>query len=85
MAYRILITSAARRQLRRLPAPIHARVAAKIDALAQNPRPAGVLKMQAHEELYRVRVGDYRIIYEIQDIGLLVSVVKVGNRRDVYK
>ncbi len=79
MAYRILITSAARRQLRRLPAPIHARVAAKIDALADNLRPAGVLKMQANEELYRIRVGDYRIIYEIQHLTMIAALTTVNS------
>jgi mRNA interferase RelE/StbE len=79
VAYRILITSAARRQLRRLPAPIHARVAAKIDALADNLRPAGVLKMQANEELYRIRVGDYRIIYEIQHLTMIAALTTVNS------
>ena len=56
-----------------------------IDALASNPRPAGVVKLSGATDLYRIRSGDFRIIYEIQDVGLVVLVLKVGNRRDVYK
>jgi len=61
------------------------RFSREIDALAENPRPPGSLKLQGNDELYRVRVGDYRIIYQIQDRVLLVLVVEIGNRRDIYR
>ncbi len=56
-----------------------------INALASNPRPPDCLKMQGGEGLYRVQVGDYRIVYQIQDVVLVVLVVQIGNRRDVYR
>jgi mRNA interferase RelE/StbE len=56
-----------------------------IGALETNPRPPGCVKLQGADELYRVRVGDYRIIYEVQDSVLVVLVVQIGNRRDVYR
>ena len=59
-------------------------VVARIDALAEDPRPPGCEKPSGDEK-YRVRQGDYRILYEIVDQALLVTVVKVGKRRDVYR
>ena len=57
-----------------------------IDGLAENPRPDGVKKLKGSEEdLYRIRVGDYRIIYEVYDIRLIVNVVAVAHRREVYE
>ncbi len=56
-----------------------------IDGLAIDPRPSGVVKLSGEENLYRVRAGDYRIVYSIQDAALLVLIVKVGDRKDVYR
>jgi mRNA interferase RelE/StbE len=56
-----------------------------IRALGSDPRPPGSLKLQGESDLYRIRVGDYRIIYEIQDAVLVVLIVEVGNRRDIYR
>ena len=56
-----------------------------IAGLAQNPRPPGSFKMHGGTDLYRVRAGDYRIIYEIHDTVLVVVVVKIGDRRDIYR
>ena len=56
-----------------------------IGGLASNPRPPGCLKMQDEDRLYRMRVGDYRIIYQIQDAVLVVLVVQIGNRREIYR
>ncbi|MGA9996313.1 MAG: type II toxin-antitoxin system RelE/ParE family toxin [Pyrinomonadaceae bacterium] len=85
MAYSILFAPAANRQFRKLTLQVQKRLKPHIDALADNPRPSGVVKLKGPEELYRIRVGDYRIIYEIKDIGLIILVVKIGDRRDVYK
>lgn len=57
----------------------------KIDELATSPRPNGVKKLKGKENTYRIRVGDYRILYEIFDDVLLVTVVKIGHRSKVYK
>ena len=53
--------------------------------LEAEPRPPGSLKMKGDADIYRVRVGDYRVIYEIRDAILLVVVVKIGDRRDIYR
>jgi len=84
-AFRIELTPAAARDLRKLVPEVRRRVASRFDALAVNPRPRGVEKLEGEDDLYRVRTGDYRIIYTVQDDVLLVAVVKIGHRRDVYK
>jgi mRNA interferase RelE/StbE len=74
----------AKRQLAKLHRTIQHRLQAKIDALSEIPRPDGYKKIQGFKNRYRIRVGDYRIIYEIHDDVLLVLIVKVGHRRDIY-
>ena len=66
-------------------AHLYRRLRQAIDDLAQPPRPPGCLKMQGGQELYRIRIGDYRILYEIQDSALFVLVVRIGNRREIYR
>ncbi len=61
------------------------RVSRKIDALAQDPRPAGVKKLEGEADIYRVRDGNFRIIYRIEDRKPLILVLLVGDRRDVYR
>jgi len=60
-------------------------VARKIDALADNPRPSGAEKLKGAKDLWRIRSGNYRIIYTIQDEALLVLVIRIGHRREVYR
>ncbi len=83
-SYSILIKRSAARELESLPAKDRRRVTSRIQGLARNPRPPGCEKLSG-EEKYRVRQGNYRILYEILDNDLIVTVVKVGNRRDVYR
>jgi mRNA interferase RelE/StbE len=83
--YRIEIKRGARKQLASMAAPIAARIASTIDALAADPRPSGCRKLAGTDRLYRVRVGDYRVVYEIHDDRLLVLVIKLGHRREVYR
>ena len=64
---------------------VRLRVSRKIDALAQDPRPAGVKKLEGEADIYRVRDGNFRIIYRIEDRKLLILVLLVGDRRDVYR
>ena len=85
MRYSIEVTPRARTQLLKLPAHVSRRVEDAISALADNPRPAGATKLAGPHDLYRVRVGNYRVIYSVQDDVLLVLVVKVAHRRDVYR
>lgn len=69
----------------RLPRKIQVRLKPKIDALADNPRPHGTKKLAGEDDLYRIRIGDYRVIYQVQDLVLLIVVVKIGGRKDVYR
>jgi mRNA interferase RelE/StbE len=85
VAYRVEVAPHAERQLRRLSKSVQARLTTRMKALADEPRPPGVEKLAGEENLYRVRVGDYRIIYAIEDEVLLVLVVTVGHRREVYR
>ncbi len=85
MSYEVKITSAAHRQLAALPKDILRRIDSKILSLADNPRPPGVKKLKAEENLYRIRVGDYRVVYTIDDLTSTVVVVKIGHRSDVYE
>lgn len=61
------------------------RVIAAIGALAEEPRPAGAEKLAGRADRYRIRVGDYRVVYSIEDAALIIWIVKVGHRRDVYR
>ena len=81
--YRITVARPARKQLLQVPDKAKAAIQAAIDALATNPRPSGVKKLKGQEG-YRIRVGDYRILYSIFDNVLLVEVVKVGQRGNFY-
>ena len=66
-------------------ARLYQRLRDAIGGLASNPRPPGCLKMHGEDALYRVRVGDYRILYQIRDAVLTVLVVQIGNRREIYR
>jgi mRNA interferase RelE/StbE len=66
-------------------ARLYKRLREAIGGLASDPRAPGSLKMQGADELYRVRIGDYRIVYQIQDAALVVLVVEIGHRREIYR
>ena len=85
MSYRIAISSAAARQIRKLDAQARRRIQAAIDLLSENPRPAGAKKLVGGGGEWRVRTGNYRIIYELNDDALLVLVLAVGHRRQIYR
>ena len=85
MAYRVRFKPSAADALRRLPKAQQRRVLAKAAALAENPRPPGCKKLSASEAFYRIRVGDYRIIYAVEHQELIILVVRVGHRKDVYR
>ena len=82
--YRIVFKNSFAKDLRAIPKEDVARILRRIDALADDPRPAGTEKLSAQER-YRVRQGVYRILYEIADAELIVTVVKVGHSREVYR
>ena len=86
MKYRLIITEQAKRRLRRLDIAIRTRIEARINALADNPHPPGSLKITgASENSYRIRIGDYRVIYEIHNETITVMVTDAGHRRDIYR
>ncbi len=85
MAYRIVMTASARRNMLALPKDVVRRIDACILALAEKPRPPRSAKLKGEVDLRRVRVGDYRIIYQIEHNRLLVIVIRVAHRRDVYR
>ena len=82
--YELVFRKSVAKDLRPLPKADVKRVMERIRALADDPRPAGCEKLSGQER-YRVRQGIYRIIYEVEDARLIVLVVKVGHRRDVYR
>jgi mRNA interferase RelE/StbE len=83
--YTIEIAPAAERALKKLQADIQKRIIKALLKLQEDPRPAGVKKLSGEDDLYRIRVGDYRIVYQIRDNELVVLVVRVAHRRDVYR
>jgi len=85
MAYRVVLTPEARRNMLGLPKDILRRVDACILALAEKPRSPKTRKLAGLANLWRVRAGDYRIIYQIEDDKLLIVVVRIGHRREVYR
>lgn len=84
-AYRIELLPAAARQLRKLPQPAQRQVAKLLDALAVDPRPHGGKALAGLDGVLRVRSGNYRVAYEVIDRQLLVSVIALGDRREVYR
>ncbi len=84
MSYHLSIPRRVNRCMERLSSEIYDRVDAAILALADNPRPSGCTRLKGREE-WRVRVGDYRIVYAIDDDRRLVEILKVAHRRDVYR
>lgn len=85
MSYQIRVTNAARKSLESLPKNALPRIEIAIDNLAQTPRPSSVKKLSGLKNRYRVRVGDYRIIYSIFDEVLVVEIVAVGTRGGIYE
>jgi mRNA interferase RelE/StbE len=84
MSYRLILPKSAQKELDRLPAEMSGRILAALAELETQPRPAGCKKLRG-ENAWRIRVGNYRVIYEIHDKVLQVIVVTVGHRREVYR
>lgn len=85
MIYKIEFAKKAAKKFKALPRQEQQRLKIKIDNLEIDPRPPGVVKLSGEENLYRIRVGNYRVIYSIQDARLLILIVKIGHRKDVYQ
>jgi len=84
--YNIVFKKSAEKELEKIPTSNLKRIGNAIDELAVNPRPAGCKKLEGRKEkLWRIRVGDYRVIYLIEDTIQIVEIRKVGHRRDIYE
>jgi mRNA interferase RelE/StbE len=85
VAYSIHFKPSVAKTLAKLPRDAQRRIATRIEQLIADPRPQGVEKLKGKDNLYRVRAGDYRIIYTIEDDKLVVLIVSIGHRRDIYR
>ena len=83
--YTVSFRRSAEKDLRKLDTKVQARVLRAVDPLAQDPRPDGCRKLQGSTDAYRIRVGDYRVIYTVDDAVLIVAVEKVRHRREAYR
>jgi mRNA interferase RelE/StbE len=84
VTYQVVFAQSARKELQRLPREVAQRILARINQLRTNPRPAGSIKLTGSKDLWRVRSGDYRVIYRADDGALLVEIMVVRHRRDAY-
>lgn len=84
-SYRIEFTRSAEKDLRRIEKSRVPAIYDEIERLSEDPRPLGVKKLAGADRTYRIRVGDYRVVYEIQDEVLLILVIRIAHRKDVYK
>lgn len=84
MKYEVRIIPTAEKEMGKLPTTVHTHISRRILSLENNPRPRSAKKLSGREE-YRLRVGDYRVLYTINDKGRLVTVFAVGHRREVYR
>ena len=85
MKYRIEFSPSAESQFKRLPKEVQARLNPRIDSLNENPFPRGAKRLSAEESLYRLRIGDYHVIYQVQGRVLLILILKIGHRKNVYR
>lgn len=85
MKYSVHLTRTAEKQLKKLPKQFQTKVAAVLLSLQIDPWPYGSKKLSGFESTFRLRVGEYRIIYEVQKKEVIVTVLKIGNRKDIYR
>ncbi len=83
--YAIEIKPSARRELEKLSDRLIARLIPKLEGLAANPRPSGCKKLRGYKDLWRIRVGDYRVVYAIDDARKHLSITRVAHRQEVYE
>jgi mRNA interferase RelE/StbE len=83
--YRVALTTSAEKELRGLPVKVVARVVPRLENLASAPRPPGCKKLRGGDKEWRIRVGDYRIVYVVDDAAKTVDVTRIAHRREVYE
>ncbi|MGA8753074.1 type II toxin-antitoxin system RelE family toxin [Candidatus Deferrimicrobium sp.] len=84
-SYKLLIKPSAAKEIELAPKKDRLRIIKRIQDLSSDPRPPGCEKLSGHDDKYRVRQGTYRIVYSVSDAGLVICVVKVGHRKEVYR
>jgi mRNA interferase RelE/StbE len=85
MSYELIILPKAEKELRKLPRQVFLKIDAAILALSDDPRPHLCKKLTGFADIYRIKVSDYRVLYRIEDKQLIIEVIRVANRKDVYK
>ncbi len=85
MKYSVELTRSAARDLRKVPEPYHGKIVTALEALGTDPRPKGCKKLAGGFHLYRIRIGSYRVIYEISNKIKLILVERIADRKDVYR
>jgi mRNA interferase RelE/StbE len=85
ISYRVALAASAEKELHRLPARVVARIMPRLEHLASAPRPSGCKKLKGGDNEWRIRVGDYRIIYAIDDTDRTIDVTRIAHRREVYE
>ena len=83
--YNVCFNGSVKKELRQIAKPYLQKILSKIEELSQEPRPFGVKLLRGENRYYRVRQGDYRIIYDVDDAALMVTIVAIGHRREVYE
>ena len=83
--YKILWKKSAVKELKRVDKQFIPRIISTVESLSNNPLPVGVKKLSGTDIIYRIRIGDYRLIYSLYEKELIIEIVKVGHRKDVYK
>jgi len=84
-SYKVVWKSSARKELRRLPKGVILRILETVEKFSEDPFPSGFRKLLGSNHTYRVRVGDYRIVYSVRSSILIVEIVRVGHRKDIYR
>ena len=85
MSYAVTFSPSAKKELDRLPTKSSERIVSTIESLAENPRPHGSLKLEGTSNQYRIRVGDYRIVYSVEDRAVHVLIIRIRHRKDAYR
>jgi len=85
VAFKVVIERRASKELGNLPPKAYRSISRAIDAISINPRLRGYIKLEGEDDLYRYRVGDYRIIYQISDQTVTIVIIKISHRKDVYR
>lgn len=83
--YKVTVKKSAAKAIAQLPKSINNRLIPQIKQLGEDPRPSGAKKLRGAEDLWRIRVGDYRVIYSIEDTIMIVDVIQVAHRKDIYR